>query len=341
MINILTNTTLLNFAYSIVFFTLILNFCINKISNTKNNVSKEKIERKANPISGWICIFHTLFIIILLILYLKIPIINTILNICCLMIFFSIFIICFLQACIPTLKQQNKNLNYIQTEIYLYCSCFTFLIIKNFSIIDSNHLLLLYNNHFTLFQYLFIPLLLLKIFFICITITYSCIILLKNFKTILKKVIKKINLIINFKEKKFIQFIFSLDWYFYDFIIFTKYKQKHKQFNLFIFIIDFFIAIIIDTIIFFIYLLRIPIWTFTIILNLLFNFLLKLSNIDLSIFVFKWFRIIFIFSILITYIIIKIYNFEIEPSILDIFELIATVILIPFIIEQISKSNKK
>lgn len=342
MINILTNVTLLNFAYKIIIPTLMLNFLVNKFSNNTSSISEKRISRKANPISFWMCIFHTLFIIILLYLYCKIELITIILNLCGLMIFFSIFVICFLQACIPTLKLQNRKLNYIETEIYLYISYFILLLFKEFPIIDLKQLLLsLYSNYFTIFQYIFIPLLLLKVFFICITIIYSCIILLKNFKIITKAVITKITFKINFKDNKLIQFLFSFNWYYYDFIIFTKYKQKHKHFKLLILFLDLIIAFIIDILVFFIYLLRLPIWTFTLILNLLFNYLLKLSNIDLSIFVFKWFRIIFIFSILVTYIIIKIYNLEIQPAILDIFELIATVILIPFIIEQISKSNKK
>jgi len=336
MVDLITDNTLLNYLSIFITVVLIIHYIVPKFIN-KQDKNKHIIKREVNSLKWWMAIIHIITLIIFIVLIFKIKILYNIIGLFCILWFTSMIFIYFIQVCIITIKLKNTELNNIEILSFLYFSYFALLIFNKSNGNYINELLILFNNtHPTAFQCFFILLLLIKIFFFCFFTLYSIFILAKDLKTLLVHIKNKINLKFKFDNNKLIKFLFSMDCYFYDFKFFEKYKT-HKLLIPILFCLDLIISIIVDVFTYCIYFLRFPIWLITIAIKYFYNILIKICNSNTALFVFKWFRIVIIISILITYIILKTYNLNINQPLMEIFELISTVILIPLILEQISK----
>jgi len=338
MIELITNNTLFNYLYILITIVLIINYVVTNFI-TKEDNNKSTIKREANPLKWWMGIIHISTLIIFIVLIFKIQILHTIMGILSFLCFLSMILIYFIQVCSISIKLKNKELNNIEILSFLYFPYLALLVFNKSNGNNINELLILFNNTYpTTFQCFFIFALLIKVFFLCFFTLYSIFILLKDLKTLLVYIKNKLDVKFQIYNNIFIKFLFSMDWYFYDFKFYEKYK-KYKLLIPLLFFLDLIISIIVDIFTFYIYILRFPIWILTIGIKYFYNILVKICNSNIALFVFKWFRIVLIISILITYIILKTYNLNIKQPLMEIFELISTVILIPLILEQVSKLN--
>ena len=310
------------------------------VTSIIENKDVKSTNRKVNDVKRWMLIIHLIFHIICIILILKIELIFRFILILCIPLYISILSTLLIEILKNVRKIRKEEFNELEINSFLLFSYFTLLIFnKDMQNILKNSLIALGDTHHTIFECLALSLLVLKVFFISFFALYGTLMIIKNIIIVLNKISIKLNL--RFKLLKYIEkFFINDDWYFYDFMLLNKYK-KIKFLIPLLFIADLIILIICDIFIFLMYFIRYPILSIIIIVKYVYKFLNSIRNLNIAYFTFKWFRIMIIFSIIVTYIILKMFNINISQNIMDIFELISTVILIPLILEQIFNIREK
>lgn len=325
-----------NISYKYLFYSISIAFLLRYIVTDFILANKKsKIEnRKVNTIEGWMAIPHLTVLIICIILIVKVKTIYNFIAILCIPLYISILIIYFLQI-IENVKQvKDREFNELEINSFLSFSLFILLVFTEKSQeFFKEFLQILEGAHPTFFQCFALIVLVLKTFFVSFFTLYSILIIIKNFKIIMNKILTKLNIKFNLYSK-ISNFFLNNDWYFYDFVLLKKYK-KIKILIPILFIVDLTVLIICDIFTFLMYFIRYPILTLMVLFKYVCKFLKNIENLNISLFTFKWFRIMIIFSITLTYVMLKLFSINILPNIMDIFELISTVILIPLIFEQI------
>lgn len=311
---------------------------------TANNIEdKESNERnkKVNTINYWMLIIHLIVITCIFISILKIKVFFILIKLLCIPFYISIIIMCFIQIIKNVKKVKEKELNEFEINSFLYFSYSVLLVFnKNIQNELKNSLVILQNNHQIIFECIALVLLFFKTFFISFFGLYAILMIIRYIEKIICKLFGRVHF--NFKLLKNVYDFFTNNdnWYFYDFVLLNKYK-KIKLLIPFLFIIDLVILIICDIFYILMYLIKYPIWSIIIIFRYINRFFNNITNLNMAIFAFKWFRIMIIFSISFTYIILKILKINISQNIMDIYELISTVILIPLIFEQLFSNKEK
>lgn len=306
---------------------------------TKDKEAKTT-ERKVNNVKSWMLIIHLIVFIICIILIFKIEIVFIFVSILCIPLYISILIIYFIQIVKNVRQVKGKEWNEFEINSFLSFSYFALLVFnENMQNNLKSFLITLEDNYQIIFECFALTMLVLKVFFISFFSLYGILIMIRNIGMIINKIFIKFNL--HFKIlKKIEKFFINNDWYFYNFILLNKYK-KLKFLIPFLFIIDLIVLIICDMFVFLMYFIRCPILTIIIIVKYVYRFLKNIRDLNISFFTFKWFRIMIIFSIIFAYVILKLFNVNISQNVMDIFELISTVILIPLIFEQIFNIKEK
>ena len=304
----------------------------DKGSDVKNN--------KVHTIKPWMLIMHLIVLTGIFILILKIKILLNLITLLCIPFYISILIMCFIQIIKNVKKIRKEEFTEFETNSFLYFSYLVLLFFnKKIQGELENYLVLLQNNHQTIFECTTLILLFFKTFFLSFFGLYALLMIIRYFKKIINKLFSRVH--INFKFFKKIYNLFTNDeLYIYDFALFNKYK-KIKFLIPFLFVIDLTILIIYDILFILIFFIRYPIGIVIVIFRYINKFFNNITTLNISIFTFKWFRIMIIFSISFTYIILKILKINISQNIMDIFELISTVILIPLIFEQLFSNKEK
>ena len=311
-------------------------FINNNIEDKESDVKNNKV----HTIKPWMLIMHLIVLTGIFILILKIKILLNLITLLCIPFYISILIMCFIQIIKNVKKIRKEEFTEFETNSFLYFSYLVLLFFnKKIQGELENYLVLLQNNHQTIFECTTLILLFFKTFFLSFFGLYALLMIIRYFKKIINKLFSRVH--INFKFFKKIYNLFTNDeLYIYDFVLFNKYK-KIKFLIPFLFVIDLTILIIYDILFILIFFIRYPIGIVIVIFRYINKFFNNITTLNISIFTFKWFRIMIIFSISFTYIILKILKINISQNIMDIFELISTVILIPLIFEQLFSNKEK
>ena len=309
------------------------------VNNVKSKESNEK-NRKDNTVKLWMLIVHLIVLISIVISIFKIKEVLYIIQLLCIPFYIAIFIMCFIQIFKNVKRVKKEEFNEFEINSFLYFSYFVLIVFdENNQNVLENFLEVLQNNNQTIFECLVLVLLFLKIFFISFFGLYAILIIIRNMEKIVSKILDKVHF--HSKILQNIYFFFTNDdWYFYNFALLNKYK-KIKFLIPFLFIMDIIILIVCDIYAFLMYFIKNPIWAIIIIFRYIYRFLNNIKNLNIATFTFKWFRIMIIFSISFEYIILKILKINVSQNIMDIFEIISTVILIPLIFEQLSSNKEK
>lgn len=342
MLELITNKAIFEFLFNFITITLISHhIIITIVDEKKSKEDEEKTESNSTSLRTWMGIMHLFSTIICIILIFKIPIFYKIFQILAIIFYISLLMLYFIQICFTSGIRKNTELNGIEIKSYLYFSSLFLLLINNSNTTRIYEILYLFSKNYSeLFKNIFIIILLVEIFFFIFIVLYCLFIILKDIKALLLFIKKKIKINLNLKNNRLVKFIYGTEMYYYDFYFYMKFRNK-KILKIIFFCIDLVILIFMTFLSFLIWIIRFPLFTLTTFLKLIYYIIIRIVNTDTSLFVFKWFRIILIISILITYIILKINSLEISASTIEIFELISTVILIPLIWEQLSEIREK
>lgn len=309
------------------------------VNDVKKKEANEK-NRKDDTLKLWMVIIHFIVIISIGISIFKIKEVFYIIQILCIPFYISIVIMYFIQIVKNVKRVKKEEFNEFEINSFLYFSYFALIVFdENSRNVLENALGVLQNNNQTIFECLALVLLFSKIFFISFFGLYAILIIIRNIEKIVNNILEKVHF--HSKILKNIYFFFTNDvWYFYNFALLNKYK-KIKFLIPFLFIIDTIILIVCDIFAFIMYFIKYPILAIIIIFKYIYRLLNNIKNLNIATFTFKWFRIMIIFSISFEYIILKILKINVSQNIMDIFEIISTVILIPLIFEQLSTNKEK
>ena len=337
ILDIICEDTSLKYLFYIIAIAQILR---NIVTFSDEEEKSKKQNRNINKVKHWMLIIHAVaFIIDIVLIFIIKPIFN-LFQILCIIFNISIIIVCFIQIIKNVKSIKIKEFSKFEINSFLIFSYFIILVF-NKEIINAlrNALMILEVNHLTFYECLTLILLIIKVFFISFFGLYGMLIIIRNIGQVFSKFLEKLKYKPKF-FKKIYDYIISDDMYFYDFVLLNKYK-KIKVLIPLLFIVDLIILMICDMLIFFIFLIKYPILAIAIIIRYIHNFLCDIKNLNIASFTFKWFRIMIIFSITFTYIVLKLFKMNISSNIMEIFELISTVILIPLIFDQLFKFKEK
>lgn len=337
LLDIIFENTSMIYLFCIVTIAQILQ---NKMNSPYEGENSNKQNRNIYKVKYWILIIHLIAFIIIGFLIFYINSLSHIFKILVILFFITIIISCFILI-IKNVKNVSKS-EFGNFEIDLFLNFAYFVVIVFYSDIKKNlqdTLIIIENNHMVLFECITLTLLILKVFFIVFLGLYGMLIIIKNIGIIFSKIKNKIK----YKSrllKSIYNYLIIDDLYFYDFVLLNRYKNIKVLLPL-LFIIDLIVLMVCDMLMLFIFFIKYPILALIILIKNLHNYLCAIKNLSIASFAFKWFRIIIIFSITFTYIIIKVLKINISSSIMDIFEFISTVILIPLILDQLLKFKEK
>ena len=247
------------------------------------------------------------------------------------------------------LELRDNNINMFEACAFFILPIFCINFIKIQSIKETlenlMNIILIYN------KFIYDVIIVITLLFVCFMYLFFTLVtvyfFIDNIKFFLKWISNRYN--IEVKDEKIIEKFMKINL---DIMFKCKLTNKYimwcekhsKYFKLFIIIsilLDFVLIITKQLIVMLLELIK---YMLTFVIYIYINikrYILNLFKASLTEFIYKWFRIIIILSIVITYSILQLNQIVIEESVMNIFELVATVILIPLVFEQIGNIKKR